>query len=446
MKIYRKSLFLFHRDLRLSDNTGWNNAVKNSKELFPLFVFEKKQVKSKNFYRSNNALEFMCDSLEDLNKQLEGRLVYIHGNTEEILERVLQEESIEAVFTNIDYTPFAKRRDYQIKKLCKKLKVQFHSYDDALLNSPSSVLKADGRPYSVFTPYYNSAKTKLVARPQKAMKGECVKYRSEALLSVQKNPNIFCRGGRDEGLKILRSLSGLESYEKERDFPFLDKTSKLSAHHKFGTVSIRESFQLIGEALGFNHPLIRQLYWRDFLTQIGFHFPHVFGHSFKEQYDQIEWRDAEGDFLAWCEGKTGFPIVDAGMRQLNKTGWMHNRVRMVVASFLTKDLFIDWRKGECYFAQKLVDYDPCVNNGNWQWAASTGCDAQPYFRIFNPWLQQKRFDLDCQYIKKYVPELKNLAPSEIHQPLLEVSGYPSPICDHKERSIQAKSNFKAILL
>jgi deoxyribodipyrimidine photo-lyase len=250
--------------------------------------------------------------------------------------------------------------------------------------------------------------------------------------------------GRSQALAILNNLNHLQDYANIRDFPALNGTSQLSAHLKFGTCSVREVFYAITKHLGSDHPLQRQLYWRDFFTHIAYHFPQVFGHAFNEKFAALKWSDNKDYFDAWCQGKTGFPIIDAGMRQLNETGDMHNRVRMIVAAFLVKDLDINWRWGERYFAQHLRDYDPCVNNGNWQWAASTGCDAQPYFRIFNPWRQQQKFDPDCQYIFRWVPELRNTPVDAIHQwhKLHKASDYPAPIIDHQIASEQSKEKYK----
>jgi deoxyribodipyrimidine photo-lyase len=260
------------------------------------------------------------------------------------------------------------------------------------------------------------------------------------------NPKLFRKGGRKEALKILNKISKLKNYGEDRDIPAKQGTSGLSAHHKFGTVSVRETFWAAREQFELTHPFISQLYWRDFFHHIAFHFPKVFGHAFQEKFEDVEWDEDEERFAAWCEGRTGFPIVDAAMRELNTTGYMHNRCRMIVASFLVKDLLLDWRKGERYFATQLVDYDPCVNNGSWQWAASTGCDAQPYFRIFNPWRQQIRFDPDAEYIKKWVPELKDVDPKTIHRlneqrPLI-LQGYPRPIVNHRTMAEEAKSRYK----
>jgi deoxyribodipyrimidine photo-lyase len=247
-------------------------------------------------------------------------------------------------------------------------------------------------------------------------------------------------------LVILKKMSGFHDYGRQRDFPGVNGTTGLSAHVKFGTISAREFYHAVSDSLGQEHILINQLYWRDFFTQIGYHYPKVLGAAFQDKYARVAWSIDPADFTAWSEGRTGFPIVDAGMRELNATGFMHNRSRMITASFLVKDLHIDWRMGERYFAQKLVDYDPLVNNGNWQWAASTGCDAQPYFRIFNPWLQQVKFDPAAVYIKKWIPELRNFPAEAIHalgkHPSVSLDGYPRPMVDHHLAKEETKSLFR----
>ncbi|MFW5746484.1 MAG: cryptochrome/photolyase family protein, partial [Nanoarchaeota archaeon] len=264
---------------------------------------------------------------------------------------------------------------------------------------------------------------------------------------------ISADAGRKSALRILRNLEQFEDYSKDKDIPAKDATTHLSAHIKFGTCSLREIYHAI-KGTREDHPLLRQLYWHDFFTYVAHHFPHVFGSPFRSKYKELEWdkgAQAEKRFRSWCKGNTGFPIVDAGMRQLNTSGFMHNRVRMIVASFLIKDLHIDWRQGERYFAKRLMDYDPAVNNGNWQWAASTGCDAQPYFRIFNPWRQQKRFDPECIYIKEWVPELQELDPAHIHQWSTECKeywhkkvAYPAPIVCHDEERDEAKARYASV--
>ena len=337
---------------------------------------------------------------------------------------------------------------------CIEQGIDLQTCSDLLLNEPEESLKADGAPYTVFTPYFNRARAIKVDSPSKLTAGKgrldspAKPLKTGELLErlirdIPAYPTI--KGGRREAKNTLRRLSNLSDYENDRDIPALEATSHLSAHLKFGTCSVREAYWAIRRKLDLENPLIRQLYWRDFLTQIAFHFPHVFGNSFKEKYNKVAWKQDTQAFEFWREGRTGFPMVDAGMRQLNQTGFMHNRARMVVASFLTKDVHIDWRWGERYFAQRLVDYDPCVNNGNWQWAASTGCDAQPYFRIFNPWRQQERFDPDCKFIKKWIPELSSLSPHQIHRWGGELGvDYPAPILDHKRAALKAKMLFDGL--
>lgn len=455
-KKFNKSLFIFHRDLRLDDNTGLIKALKNSDSVIPCFIFDPVQVSDQNKFKSNNALQFMIESLDDLSQQLKklgGKLFLFHGTTQEVIEKIVEHMSIDALFSNRDYTPFAHKRDQAIAKICKKKSIEFYSCPDALLQEPEAALKANNQPYTIFTPFFRNASKLEVARPVKNnhthyFSGTIPGSDSSLLKKIMPKPNnnIFINGGRAACKKIITHLDDYKKYTQTRDFPALEATTKLSAHHKFGTYSIREIYYAIQEKLGPSHPLTRQLYWRDFFTHIAHHFPHVFGHAFHEKFDAIEWENNKKKFEAWCLGQTGFPIVDAGMRQLNTTGFMHNRVRMIVASFLVKDLHIDWRWGERYFATQLIDYDPAVNNGNWQWAASTGCDAQPYFRIFNPWLQQKKFDTDCIYIKQWIPELEKVSPKDIHGWMnahTKYNGnYPRPIVDHSQTATEAKILFR----
>ena len=454
MKKYKKSLFLFHRDLRLADNTGLIEALEESEEVLPVFIFEEEQLGAKNQYRGENLVQFMLHSLEELNEQLEakgGRLLMFEGKTAEILARILRQEKVEVVFSNEDYTPFALARDKELAKVCAGVGVEFLQFADVLLNKPGTVLKGDGSPYTVFTPFFRKARKLEVAAVQvnnfknyasSKVAGEVGRSVFKKILPV-KNAEIALEGGRKEALKLLKKIAKLQNYREVRNIPSVEGTTLLSAHNKFGTVSIREVFWKIFEVFGEEDSLMSEIYWRDFLTHIAFHFPHVFDGAFKKKYNHLRWVHDEKKFKKWCEGRTGYPLVDAGMRELNQTGYMHNRVRMVVASFLVKDLHLDWRLGERYFAQKLIDYDPAVNNGNWQWAASTGCDAQPYFRIFNPLRQQERFDKECVYIKRWVPELKKFTPKEIHRfEKGKLDGYEPPMVDHKEASAFAKDMFK----
>ena len=445
-KIYKLSLFIFRRDLRLSDNTGLNQALSLSDAVIPCFILNPEQLGSKNSYASENSIQFMAESLKDLQQQLvakHGHLYLFAGTPRATLDKLLKHTSIDAVFVNKDYTPYSQERDAQLETISKKHKVDFLGFDDALLNAPQNILNKSGKPYTLFTPYYRTASSITVDAPHTLRSGSFYtkKLIPEAKLTdiAYDNKNIFAHGGTDEAKKIVRALSKFEQYQKTRDIPAL-ATTGLSAHNKFGTLSIREVYHAIEGKLGRHHPLIRQLYWRDFFTQVAFYFPYVFGHAFHKKYNTLEWHNSAAHFKKWCTGTTGFPIVDAGMRQLNATGYMHNRVRMIVASFLVKDLHIDWQWGEKYFAQQLVDYDPAVNNGNWQWSASTGCDAQPYFRIFNPWTQQKKFDPECVYIKHWVPELANIPAKIIHtlykqEPLKD---YYKPMVDHDVEAKLAK--------
>ena len=442
-----KNIFIFRRDLRLEDNTGLNEALKKG-EVLLVFIFDPRQLEGKYF--SKNAFQFMVKSLKELDKELRNKgakLNIYEGRPDEVLKNLVQ--GYDAVYVNEDYTPFSKERDKEIKTIVERQGKSFIPCKDYMLNPPEDILKQDGAPYSVFTPYYNNAREKDIQKP-KTEKGSFLVDRSSKDIDVIKyedNPEIFRKGGRSEALEILNDANRFLNYEEDRDLPEKEGTTGLSPHNKFGTVSIREVYHSFVDGLGKGHALVRQLYWRDFFMQLAYHNPGVFGKSFHKKFDSIDWSNDKKKFSAWCEGKTGFPIVDAGMRQLNTTGYMHNRVRMIVASFLAKDLHIDWREGERYFAQKLVDYDPCVNNGSWQWAASTGADAQPYFRIFNPWRQQKRFDDGCRYIKRWVPGLADLSPREIHgleHEMPEGLDYPRPIVDHAKESLLAKEIYSRV--
>ena len=454
---HRKSLFIFRRALRLKDNTGLIKALKNSKKVIPCFIFTPEQIKN-NEYKSKNAIQFMIESLLDLEEQLKkkgGELYRFFGKQDEIVERLIKQKNIDAVYVNRDYTPYAQSRNEKIKKVCKKNNIKFVSNNDYLLIEPEHIETGSGTPYKVFTPFYKKAKQKNIDKPEpnhhtNYYKGKVDFEKNKTIYNEilpEKNENLFTNGGRTEAVKILRTLHTYDDYEKERDYPKKPKTTGLSAHNKFGTISIRELYWDIADQLDKEHTLIQELFWRDFFTHVAFHNPEVFGEPFYKDFKDLKWDQDEEKFQKWCDGKTGFPIIDAGMRQLNETGWMHNRVRMIVASFLTKDLHISWQWGEKYFAQKLVDYDPAVNNGNWQWAASTGCDAQPYFRIFNPWSQQERYDKQAKYIKKWVPELKDTEAKQIHklnENFPKDLDYPKPIVDHAQERKEALDRYKKV--
>jgi len=455
MTTYNRALHIFRRDLRLQDNTALNAARDMSKEVVTCFIFNDAQVKPHR-YRSVNGLAFMIESLEELSREIEaqgGSLLVLHGNPETLIDKLVSELSIDAVFVNKDYTPFSTSRDAALQRLCSRRSISLHSVSDLLLVDPESFSKDDGRPYTVYTPFFKKAQKLSVPHPSVSTRKNIVKPIS-SLKTVaprdfwpsQSATDRVASGGRSKAIKILKGIAVYSKYDDERNIPCIRGTTLLAPHNKFGTVSIREVFHAISTTLGPQHTLIRELYWRDFFTHIAWHFPHVFGHAFNSIYDAVEWNENEEWFQLWCRGQTGFPIVDAGMRELVSTGFMHNRVRMIVASFLVKDLHINWQRGEEFFAQHLTDFDPAVNNGSWQWAASTGCDAQPYFRIFNPWLQQERFDPDCIYIKKWLPELSELPSKKIHSLYEDAAGrsinYPSPMVDHSVQKIHAEEMFR----
>ncbi|MDW7731201.1 MAG: deoxyribodipyrimidine photo-lyase [Methanolobus sp.] len=449
MSKFRRSLFIFRRDLRIDDNTGLREAMSSSEEVLPCFIFDPRLANPERNNFNSNAFQFLLESVEDLKQQFEAKgakLYLFSGLPEDVIGQLADSVGIDAVFVNRDYTPFSRRRDESIRNACEALDVRLMQFHDCLLDEPGTVLTRKGKPHTVFSLFYRAASREEVPIPAMLTGGNFyiedpgIDLISDLnRFSFARNERIFAHGGRSEALKVLEDMSRFENYDKERDYPAVRGTTGLSAHNKLGTISIREFYHSVKDELGAKHTLIRELYWRDFFTHIAFFYPGVFRHAFREKFDKISWDYDQPGFGAWCSGNTGFPIVDAGMRELNATGYMHNRVRMIVASFLVKDLHLDWRWGERYFASKLVDYDPCVNNGNWQWSASTGADSQPFFRIFNPWLQQRKYDPECKYIKKWVPELAEVDRKAIHAiertELPEDVGYRPPMVDHsKERA------------
>ena len=442
-------ILLFTRDLRLPDNYALKKATTYDR-IIPIFCFENKQIVS-NSYKSENAIQFMIESVRELNDEMNGCLNIFSGSTIDSIKKILHYDEFDLIVSK-DYTPFAKKRTSALQQICREvIEVENHKL------CSKDVLTGDGNIYSVFTPYYKKVIGHKVPTLLKTKKITFINLKknknanSDSINKIEKELSFASGfpGGRSNGLNILKGLKCCRQYATNRDTPRV-YTSRLSAHHKFGTVSIRETYWAIQKYLkGKSREMMtRQLYWRDFYYNICEEHPHVFGKSYKEKYDELEWENDSKWFSKWCKGKTGFPIVDAGMRQLNTEGWMHNRLRMIVSSFLTKDLLIDWRKGEKYFAQKLVDYDPCQNNGGWQWASGTGTDAQPYFRIFNPWSQSKKFDPDGTYIKKYVSELNDIDPKYLHteKGLSEnkPTVYPEPIVIHKEQRERALAMYKQI--
>ncbi|MDQ3110090.1 MAG: DNA photolyase family protein [Bacteroidota bacterium] len=411
-------IFWFRRDLRLEDNAGFYHALKQGKPVLPLFIFDA-DILDRLEDKTDRRVNFIHQQIEELNAQLKkqgsGMLVK-HGSPLEIWKKLTKEYSISAVYTNNDYEPYARKRDKEVRELLKEDGIGFFKAKDQVIFERNEVVKDDGKPYTVFTPYKNKWRAKLEPFHYKPYPSE--KYFKNLFLFSGNVPSLekigFLRSNYSFPAKKV-SDELISAYKETRDIPSIDATSHLSIHLRFGTVSIRKLF---AQALTISETWTNELIWREFYQQILWHFPHVAEKTFKPQFERIPWRNDENDFQKWCEGKTGYPLVDAGMRELNATGFMHNRVRMVTAGFLTKHLLIDYRWGETYFAVRLLDYDLASNNGGWQWAAGTGTDAAPYFRIFNPAEQQKKFDPDFLYIKKWVPEFGT-------------ANYPEPMVDHK---------------
>jgi len=442
------TLFLFHRDLRLYDNVGLNAALAHAKAVVPVFIFTPTQISpQKNKYFSSAAVQFMIESLTDLNHQLQNNLNIFYGEPTTVLAQIHRTTPIAHIYTNQDYTPYATKRDAALADWCAKQKISWNSYEDYPLLPIETALLKPGQPYQKFTPFYNKAKLFDVARPKgkkTASPHQFIKLKSPHLydpIHIQKKltglpPHPAFRGGRTNALARLQHIRNLKDYNIQRNIPSVDGTSRMSAYIKFGCVSVREVYWFVVDTISPNreNALISELFWRDFYLRITYFFPQVLANpnrALRPKYEAIPWSKNTEHFKSWATGHTGVPFVDAGMRQLNATGWMHNRTRMVTAMFLSKNLLIDWREGERYFATKLIDYDPSSNNGGWQWSASTGIDSQPYFRIFNPYLQSQRFDPEAKYIKQWVPELAKFTPKQITSPPGDDNPLPPPIIDVK---------------
>jgi len=413
------NIFWFRRDLRLLDNAGLYHALKGDSPVVPVFIFDKiilDQLEEKKDKR----VEFIHDALIEMQEKLEriqSSLEVYFGTPEEAFEKLISDYDVQTVFTNHDYELYAIERDERIKNLLAKKNIDLKTYKDQVIFEKDEVLKDDGKPYTVYTPYSRKWKAMLTDFYIKSYPAEKY-YKNFFKQSPRSIPSLGSMGFKATGKSFPSKNPGedlLKHYDETRDFPGIEGTSRLGIHLRFGTISIRK---LVAKAKEVNVVFLNELIWREFYMSILWHFPHVGRHkAFKPEYDNIKWRNNEDEFEKWCKGKTGYPIVDAGMRQLNETGYMHNRVRMITASFLCKHLLIDWRWGEAYFAEKLLDFDFAANNGGWQWVAGSGCDAAPYFRIFNPRLQTEKFDKNLKYIKRWVPEFQEF-------------DYPKPIVEH----------------
>jgi deoxyribodipyrimidine photo-lyase len=422
-------LFWFRRDLRIEDNAGLYYALKENKEVLPIFIFDR-VILDEIEDKYDRRVDFIHRSLLLLKKELEengGSLFVTYGDPVQLFRKINPTK----VYTNHDYDPYARKRDDQVRKTLASKGSSLLMFKDHVIFEKNEVTKDNDEPYTIFTPYSRKWKAKLNTFYQKSY--PTTRY----LKALKKTKPLPMPSLEDLGFQLSdgnfpeRTIkqSIITNYHKQRDYPSIRGTTNLSVHLRFGTVSIRKLVQIAKKK---NETWLNELIWRDFYHMILWHFPHVVTQSFKPAYDHIKWRNNEKEFEAWCEGRTGYPIVDAGMRELNQTGFMHNRVRMIVASFFTKHLLIDWRWGEAYFAKKLLDYDLAANNGGWQWAAGSGCDAAPYFRVFNPDRQTERFDPDYVYIRKWVPEF-------------ESGEYLKPIVDHKFARDRFLKVYKAAL-
>ncbi|GGB65824.1 deoxyribodipyrimidine photo-lyase [Flavobacterium suaedae] len=423
------NIFWFRRDLRIEDNTGLYNALTSEEEVLPIFIFDKNILE--DLPKNDHRITFIHSLLNDINTELKKHkrsLAVFYDEPEKVFKKLIKEHDVKAVFINHDYEPYAKKRDTKIKELLEDEGIYFHTYKDQVIFEKDEVVKDDGKPYVVYTPYMKKWREKLTDSDIRQHNPE------NKLIELATHSYPFLSlddiGFKEAELKPIDykvTPTLIDDYEDTRNFPAKENgTSHLSPYLRFGAVSVREMVKKALESK--NDTFLTELIWREFFMQILWHFPDTVTKSFREKYDNIKWRNNKKEFEAWCNGKTGYPMVDAGMRELNQTGYMHNRVRMVVASFLCKHLLIDWRWGEAYFAEKLFDYEQSSNVGNWQWAAGSGVDAAPYFRIFNPTEQVKKFDKDLQYIKKWVPEF-------------EEPDY-SPIVDHKEARERALKVYK----
>lgn len=467
----QKSLVWFRRDLRDFDHAALYHALKSSQQVYGLFVFDT-EILDKLDDKADRRVEFIWESVRELKTALiaqGGNLLVRHGAAKLLVPTVAASLGVQAVFSNRDYEPSAIARDTEVANRLAAQQIAFHQFKDQVLFEQDEVMTQTGKPFSVFTPYKNAHLKKLDdfyvrAYPLEPYRAHFARHTDDALPSLESMgfqrtnlASLKLPTGMSGGKQLFEDFIGrMSAYKEARDFPAIKGPSYLSVHLRFGTVSIRQlarTARQIGSAGA--ESWLNELIWRDFYVQILHHHPHVArGKSFKPAYEHLPFPNDARLFSAWCQGNTGYPLVDAGMRQLNQTGWMHNRLRMVTASFLVKDLLIDWRWGERYFAEKLIDFDLSANNGGWQWAASTGCDAQPYFRIFNPVAQSEKFDPAGKFLRRYVPELAACDDKEIHAPWLipparqQALGikmgesYPMPVVEHSQQRALALALYK----
>lgn len=445
---FENGLFIFRRDLRVVDNNGLNLLNEKCKNIYTIFIFTPEQAGNGNKYKSDNALQFMIESLEDLASNISkmgGQLHTFYGHNDKVVEDCIKAFDINVVCFNLDITPYARERDAKIIKLCEKMETYVMYDHDYYLHEPGTIVNGSGNPYVKFTPYYEKAKKLKVEAPAGIRKLHLAKSSAHVSNKItldlamkkfvgKENPDILVHGGRENALKQMRQAAkNIKHYAQTRN-DLAKPTSQLSAYIKFGAVSVREVYKVFRS----KHDFIRQLYWREFYGNVLYSFPRVLGHSLNPKYDKIKWHHNERWFEAWKKGETGIPLVDASQRQLLQTGWTHNRGRMISSSILIKILLIDWREGERFYAQHLVDYDVASNNGGWQFSSGSGADSQPYFRYFNPYLQSKNNDSDCEYIKQWIPELKDVPPADIHNwettwEKHKECGYPKPIVNYAEQ-------------
>ncbi|WP_165732961.1 deoxyribodipyrimidine photo-lyase [Polaribacter sp. 20A6] len=428
------NIFWFRRDLRLDDNCGLYHALKSGKKVLPIFIFDE-EILSK-LKKDDARVSFIYQEIAHIHEKLVeiGSVLEVYqGKPKEIYNSLSEKYTIDTVFTNHDYEPYAIKRDLEIKEFLSSKNINFKTFKDQVIFERNEIVKKDGTPYKVYTPFSKKWLEAFHFKgiqffPSETLLENFIKSKNQPILKLE------AIGFIKSAIKVASykvSSKLIDTYEETRNFPAKDSTSKLGTHLRFGTVSIRK---MVDEASKSNNiTFLKELIWREFFMQILWHFPHTVKESFKPKYDRILWRNNEDEFKAWCKGETGYPLVDAGMKELNQTGFMHNRIRMLVGSFLCKHLLIDWRWGEAYFAEKLHDYEQASNIGNWQWVAGTGVDASPYFRIFNPTTQIKKFDKDLNYIKKWVPDFQELT-------------YPAPIVEHKSARERCLTTYKKALV